>query len=152
MAPVGSNANMINPPLRSPKEKVGGLYHFGRMIDKIRLHLRGELPEEYRLNFGLSVGLDGHLCGFLGVSHREVIEQVALGKTDDEILEWCFSTRFRPNPIQKRIWNGFALKLGWRDKAAGFLEKVKLEEGLGDRDDLVTAFDLIDAREGRSRI
>ena len=143
---------MINPPLRSPREKVGGLYHFGRMIDKIRLHLRGELPEEYRPNFGLSVGLDGYLCGFLGVSHRELIEQVVLGRTDDEILEWCLSTRFRPNPIQKRIWNGFALKLGWRDKASGFLERVKLEDGLSHRDDLVTAFDLIDAREGRSQI
>jgi hypothetical protein len=42
--------------------------------------------------------------------------------------------------------------LGWRDKASGFLERVKLEEGLSHRDDLVTAFDLIDAREGRSRI
>jgi Domain of unknown function (DUF5069) len=142
---------MINPPLRSPREKVGGLYHFGRMIHKIRLHLRGELPEEYRPNFGLSAGLDGHLCGFLGVSHEELIRQVSLDKTDDEILEWCFSTRFRPNPTQKRIWNGFAKKFGWRDWASGFLEKVKLEEGLVHRLDLVTAFDLMDAREGRSR-
>ena len=98
------------------------------------------------------MGLDGYLCGFLGVSHSELIEQVVLGRTDDEILEWCLSTRFRPNPIQKRIWNGFALKLGWRDKASGFLERVKLEDGLSHRDDLVTAFDLIDAREGRSQI
>jgi hypothetical protein len=30
-------------PLRSPPEKVGGLVHFGRMLDKIRLHARGEL-------------------------------------------------------------------------------------------------------------
>ncbi len=97
------------------------------------------------------MGLDGNLCGFLGVSHEELIQQVNLGKTDDEVLEWCYSTRFRPNPTQKRIWNGFALKLGCRDKVSGFLERVKLEDGLGHRDDLVTAFDLIDAREGRSQ-
>ena len=29
--------------MRSPNEKVGGLYHFGRMMDKIRLHLRDQL-------------------------------------------------------------------------------------------------------------
>ncbi len=34
-------------PARSPAEKVGGLVHFGRMLDKIRAHARGELPAEY---------------------------------------------------------------------------------------------------------
>ncbi|HVQ19679.1 MAG TPA: DUF5069 domain-containing protein [Terrimicrobiaceae bacterium] len=140
---------MLNPPFRSPRKKVGGLYHFGRMIDKIRLHLREELPEEYRPNFGLSAGLDGHLCGFLGVSHSDLVQQVRLGKTDDEIAEWCFSNGLRPNSIQRRIWNGFAEKFGWRDVAAPFMERVKIEEGLVHRDDLVTAFDLMDGLEGR---
>ncbi|MFZ0708814.1 MAG: DUF5069 domain-containing protein, partial [Terrimicrobiaceae bacterium] len=72
------------------------------------------------------------------VSHEELIQQVTLGKTDDEILEWCFSTRFRPNRTQRRVWNGFAEKLGWRGKVSGFLEKIKLEEGLGHREDIVT--------------
>jgi hypothetical protein len=84
------------------------------------------------------------------MSIEELIEQVSLGKMDDEIVEWCFSTRFRPNPTQRRVWNGFAQKFGWRDMASDFIEKVKREDGIGDRVDLVTAFDLIDAREGRS--
>src|SRR5438477_10432564 len=58
---------MIDPPFRSPREPVGGLYYFGRMLDKIRCNLREKLPEEYRPNFGLSVGLDGMLCGMLGL-------------------------------------------------------------------------------------
>ena len=29
--------------LRSPYEKVGGLFYFGRMVDKIRNHAKGEL-------------------------------------------------------------------------------------------------------------
>ncbi len=119
------------------------------MIDKIRLHLRGELPHEYQSHFGLTAGLDGHLCGFLGVSHNDLIREVANGKSDAEILEWCFATRSRPTPMQRRIWNGFARKFGWRDMASGYLETVKLEDGLADRDDLVTAFDIIDTREGR---
>ena len=53
---------MKNPPFRSPCERVGGLVHFGRMLDKIRLHLRGDLPAEYQPNFGLSIGLASNLA------------------------------------------------------------------------------------------
>lgn len=37
---ISFDRSMNNPRLRSPRTKVGGLYHFGRMVDKIRLHLR----------------------------------------------------------------------------------------------------------------
>lgn len=50
---------MINPPMRRPREKVGGLYHFARMIDKILLHWRDKLPEDYQPNFGHAPGVDG---------------------------------------------------------------------------------------------
>ncbi|MAG84912.1 hypothetical protein CMK10_12195 [Candidatus Poribacteria bacterium] len=36
--------------LRSPQKKVGGLYHFSRMIDKIRLFCEGKLPEDLNVN------------------------------------------------------------------------------------------------------
>jgi len=42
--------------LRSPSEKIGGLFYFGRMLDKIRLHAKGELPSDYHANLG--VGFD----------------------------------------------------------------------------------------------
>ena len=38
--------------LRSPYDKVGGLFYFGRMLDKIRSHRKGELPLEYEVNLG----------------------------------------------------------------------------------------------------
>ena len=140
---------MFDPPFRSPREKVGGIYHFGRMLDKIRLNLRGELPAEYRPNLGLPVGLDGHCCGFLGIEFTTLVERVKSGGSDEEILEWCFENGCRPNPVQKRIWNGFACKFGWRDRVSAFLAAVKKEDGCEDRDDLPTSFDLIDFREGR---
>ena len=43
---------MAQVPLRSPSEKVGGLFYFGRMLDKIRLHAKGELPSDYHANLG----------------------------------------------------------------------------------------------------
>ena len=140
---------MLNPPFRSPRERVGGLCHFGRLLDKIRLHHRGQLPDEYRPNFGLGLGLDGHLCGFLSVDFGALCERVREGGTDEEIAEWCFECGLRPNKVQKRVWNEFARKLGWNDHASPFVASTRLEDGTADRTDIVTAFDTIDLREGR---
>ena len=144
-------ALMLNPPFRSPRDRVAGLCHFGRLLDKIRLHQLGRLPEEYQPNFGLGVGLDGQLCGFLGIGFDALCERVRQGGSDEEIAEWCFAQGLRPNKVQKRIWNEFARKLGWNDYASGFVAKVRDEDGMADRAEIVTSFDLIDLREGRQR-
>jgi hypothetical protein len=141
---------VINPPQRSPREKVGGLCHFGRMLDKIRAQQRGELPEEYHRNLGLSVGLDGNLCAFLNIPFDDLAERVKAGGSDGEILEWCYTRGWCPSKGQIRIWNEFARKFGWNDRASAFIEKTRAEEGLAERADLATAFDLIDFREGRA--
>ena len=129
---------MLNPPFRGPRERVGGLYHFARLLDKIRLHHRGELPDEYRPNFGLSIGLDGHLCGFLGVDFDALSERVREGGNDEEIAEWCFARGLRPNTVQTRVWNEFARKVGWNDRVTRFLAKVHAEDGTTGRTDLVS--------------
>jgi uncharacterized protein DUF5069 len=142
---------MIDPPFRSPRDRVGGLHYFGRMLDKIRCHLRGKLPEEYRPNFGLSVGLDGMLCGMLGVAHADLIERMRDGGSDEEILDWCYARGTRLNYAQMHIWNEFARKFGWNDRTAQFLAKVKAEDGTAvETADLLTAFELMDYREGRA--
>ena len=58
---------MAQVPLRSPSEKVGGLFYFGRMLDKIRLHAKGELPSDYHANLGK--GFDEKCVKFL---HRRL--------------------------------------------------------------------------------
>jgi gluconokinase len=141
---------VIDPPFRSPRERVGGLFYFGRMLDKIRCHLLDELPEEYRPNFG--VGLDGTLCGMLGVAHADLIERMRSDGSDEEILEWCYARGTRLNGVQVHIWNEFARKVGWNDRVAQFLSKVKGEDGItAETADLSTAFEVIDYREGRAQ-
>ncbi len=120
------------------------------MLDKIRLYLAGELPEEYRPNFGRAFGLDGHLCGFLAVDFEALCARVAEGGTDEELAEWCFQNGLRPNGTQARVWNEFARKMGWNDRASAFVASVRAEDGASGRADLVTAFDQIDFREGRA--
>ena len=51
--------------------------------------------------------------------------------------------------MQRRIWNGFWEKFGWRDLATSVIDDLKKKEGLDNRPELQTAFDVIDEREGR---
>ena len=72
-----------------------------------------------------------------------------VGGIDDEILERCFTTGHRPNAVQQGIWNAFTSKMGWNDDFSPFMEAVKAEDGLANRDDLKTIFAVMDFREGR---
>ena len=134
-------------PVRSPAEKIGGLVHFGRMLDKIRLHGRGELPEDYQPNLGK--GFDAKCCAFLHLDYAEVAKRVKENASDDEILEWAFATGRRPNEAEITMWNEFMRKFGWRDHAAEILARRKREAGMEDRAEIETMFQFIDADEGR---
>ena len=87
---------MATVGLRSPSEKVGGLFYFGRMLDKIRLHARGELPADYHENLGK--GFDEKCVTFLQINYDQLVERVNRGGSDEEILQWCFSDRPRSHP------------------------------------------------------
>ncbi len=134
---------------KSPKEMTRGMMYFPRMLDKIRLHARGELHEDYQENFGALKAADGVCCNFLRVHHRDLIERVKQGGTDEEILEWCFEKGRRLNEGDLFVWNGFASKLGWRDSVTPRLEQRKKEMGIADRNDIQCIPDLIDFDEGR---
>ena len=56
---------MQDSALRSPSAKVGGIVHFGRMLDKIRAHATDELPADYQPNLGK--GFDSRCVNFLGL-------------------------------------------------------------------------------------
>ena len=133
----------------SPKETTKGMMYFPRMLDKIRLHARGELHEDYHKNLGALKAADGVCCNFLRVHYRDLRDRVLLGGTDEEILEWCFEKGRRLNEGDLFVWNGFASKLGWRDSSSSVLEERKKKYGIGDRADILTIPDLIDFDEGR---
>ena len=92
---------------KSPKEITRGIIYFPRMLDKIRLHARGELHEDYHKNLGAQRAADGACCNFLRVHYRDLSERVLQGGTDEEILSWCLENGRRPNEGDILVWNGF---------------------------------------------
>lgn len=135
------------PNLRSPYAKVGGLFYVPRMLDKIRLHSAGQLPQEYHANLGS--GFDGRAVSFLWIEYAALVERVRQGGSDEEILTWAVAQGRQPSPEEIEIWNDFMRKRGWNDESSARLAKRKKESSLEQRNDVQTFFDYIDADEGR---
>ena len=72
---------------RSAYDKVGGMVYFARMVDKIRLDDAGELPSDYRENFGRAMDL--RTCRYLHVEHAALAAQVRAGLDDEQAFAWC---------------------------------------------------------------
>ena len=133
---------------RSPYDREGGIVYFPRMLDKIRMLQRGELPEDYHANLGK--GFDKNCCDFLHVRHGDLTEQVGTGLSDAEALDWCARHGRRPGEQEVFVWNEFMRKCGWNDQYSERL-RTRLESlGMAGRADVQTMFDLIDVDEGRA--
>ena len=138
---------MSQLPLRSPAAKVRGLVYFGRMLDKIRVHARGELPPDYEANLGK--GFDANCTAFLRVDYQQLVDLVKEGRSDEEVLEWCYVNGRRPADDEIYVWNEFMRKRGWNDEIAEFLIRRKKEAGMAGRSEIKTMFEFIDVDEGR---
>jgi hypothetical protein len=133
--------------LRSPGARVGGLVYFGRMLDKIRLHAKSELPAEYQPNLGK--GFDRWCVDLLQINYGELVERMKESGTDEEILDWCFAKGRRPADGDIHVWNEFMRKRGWNDEVSETLTRRKKEAGMAGRSEIRTMFSFIDADEGR---
>lgn len=135
---------------RSPYDKEGGLVFFPRMLDKIRLQAKGELPEDYIPP--MTRGFNAACCRFLGVEYEELVAKVNEGLIDADVLQWCFEQGGTKSDFEITLWNSFVIKKGWRDEDPGTLERLKgfkQAAGLEHRDDLLTVFDFIEVDEKR---
>lgn len=137
-------------PIRSPYEKVSGIVLVARLIDKVRLHAAGKLPEGYHVGFiPGNRTFDDRFCRFLHITYERFTESVLAGGTDEEVLERCLAQGRRPDAEEIEVWNTFMMKRGWRDSGTPSLLRSKADAGLAHRDDLITFFELMDVEEGR---
>ena len=118
----------MNTYPKSPKEMTSGMMWFPRMVDKIRLHARGELAEDYHENLGS--GMDKRCIGFLRVEYPKLRERVLQGGSDEEILDWCFEKGRRLDDMDLQVWNSFVSKFGWNDQVTKRLEELKEKLGM----------------------
>jgi hypothetical protein len=142
----------IIPGLRSPSDQVKGLVYFGRMLDKIRLHATGKLPEAWQAARGMAypTSFDARCCRFLHIDYADLEAETLKGGTDEELLEWAFTNGRRPTEEEIEVWNAFMTKRGWRDAGTQRLNERLAEIGLP-AGTVQTMFEFIDLDEGRRK-
>ena len=145
--PVGGGVRI--PGLRSPRDKVGGVFHFGRMLDKIRLFHQGRLPQGWIEAKGSLTGFDGTCCRFLKIDYEALEAETVKGRGDDQMLQWTFGNGGRPTDEEVEIWNDYLSKRCWRDQYTPRLH-IRLQEAGLPIGTVLTMFDFVDLDEGRT--
>lgn len=135
---------------KSAYDQLDGVVYFPRMLEKIRMHARGELPEDYIPYLGL--GFDGRCVAFLGVEYDKLRENVLEGASDQEVMGWCKDNGIERSEEEKLVWNEFMVKRGWKDTNVDpkQFEDYKKKYGYGDRPDILTYFEFFEIDEGRA--
>jgi rhodanese-related sulfurtransferase len=134
---------------RSPYERLGGIVHLPRLIDKARLYPLGKLQG---YNY-LTVGFDKYVLDFLCVDGKDFEEIVWSSQTDEMVLEKLKVKLGASWPSDHAI-NEFNAKLIHRrpdttERRARFEQMRKALPQTRRR--VETYFDLIDLEEGRFR-
>jgi rhodanese-related sulfurtransferase len=132
---------------RSPFDKIAGIYHLARLIDKVRLYPAGKLPG---YNY-LTIGFDKMLLEFLCVDPYAFEKAVQAAQTDDEVLSWL-KNKLGPSFPTSHAISDFNDRISRRrpdnaDKQAKFSDTVAKYPPTCRRPE--TYFDLIDLEEGR---
>jgi len=134
---------------KSAYETLGGIVWIPRMLEKIRMNQRGEIPEDYLPYLGK--GFDKRCVQFLGVDYDDLVKQTIAGASDEQIINWIFQNGRKPTKDEILIWNDFMAKRGWRDQDENpeAFQSYKEKYGVGHRDDILTYFDFYEVDEGR---
>lgn len=99
---------------RSPKEKVNGLCHLVRLIDKIRMRNEG-LIQDYHY---LTMGFDKYLLDKLEILGADLEKRVLEGGTDAEIADWVKANGKALTDEEKAEWNEMVLTGGPKNDEA----------------------------------
>lgn len=140
----------IGPPLRSPRETLGGYVIFPRLIDKVRLHARGKLPPEYQPQLlAPEPALDGRFLAFTGLD-AEALRGAILSSPDDAaVLSWVERHGTPRTDAEKTAW-AEAINI-YRPDPERAARRAQNYPTVAARFDVggMSVFDLIDLDEGR---
>jgi hypothetical protein len=100
--------DLTQRPPRSFRVRLGKYVILARMLDKGRATL-AKKNGEYKYNSGA----DQHLVRFLGFEPEALLQELATGKGDGEILEWVQSHSKTPRaPWEIEAWSDFMERRG----------------------------------------
>jgi hypothetical protein len=136
-----SAPDLTRRPPRSPRCRLGGFVTLPRLLDKGRAKIAGKLGE-----FVYGSSFDQHICSFLGFELEALLEPLAAGKGDGEILEWLKeNARHQPMPWEIEQWSDYMIRRGPDSDAETlvfFFRRVGLFSKT--REDIKSWMDLLD--------
>jgi len=139
-SPIGPTDLTRRPP-RSMRVRLGGFVILARMLDKGRA-LLAKKNGEYNYNSPT----DQHLVRFLGFDPEALLQELAAGKGDGEILQWVLTNAKKPRtPWEIQTWSAYFDNRGPDSDAetlTGFAEYVGQYSKT--REDIKTWFDALD--------
>jgi Domain of unknown function (DUF5069) len=132
--------DLTKQPPRSPRVRLGGYAILPRCLDKGRALLAGKNGE-----YNYDCPLDQRVLEFAGITGAALKKQLALGKSDSEILKWIeTNSTTRPQPWQIAQWSAFAEQRGPNDVETREFFTSLLAKFSKDREDILGWFDLLD--------
>jgi hypothetical protein len=135
--------NLTQESPRSPKEKIAGLAHIPRMIDKARAARENTLGE-----YIYPCPLDKIMLEFLGVD-SDIFQEKACRDTEEVLSKWVQSQCENRSLEDKQKVNNKILK-SQPDNPEKLKTFHEIRDGLDpSRTDLTTWVELIDLEEGR---
>lgn len=136
--------------LRSPRASLGGYVLLPRLIDKVRLLAKGQLPQAYVTNvLKPGITLDGRFLTYTGVDAESLRQAILSSQTDEEVLAWI-QAHAKPATVQDKLaWAGQLAEYRPDDNIVEYRKRVYPE--LTSMIDIasLSVFDLIDLDEGR---
>jgi Domain of unknown function (DUF5069) len=136
-----SLTDLTRHPPRSMRVRLGGFVILARMLDKGRA-LLAEKNGEYNYNSPT----DQHLVRFLGFDPKALLQELAAGKGDGEILQWVLANAKTPRtPWEIQTWSAYFDNRGPDSDAetlTGFAEYIGQHSKT--REDIKTWFDALD--------
>ena len=135
--------------LRGPHEQLAGTCWLPRFIDKAKLFLAGELPQDYADGFCNPRAMDGVLLNFFALEKDSFIEAVRdAGGGDEPMGNWF---RAQPQATAKRIrdWNELAPRIGAPSQRGYEIFSARVRERYPDvpYTGVESAFEVIEADE-----
>ncbi len=132
---------------RSPREVMAGWTYLPRFVDKIRLHLAGQLHPDYQENF--TKGFDAAWLEAASLKADDFIAVVKQTVIDGQVADWV-RVNVKKSEADKAAHKEKVLNHGRQsEELRARLKWRKEQAGMAQRDDIQTFVDFIDADEHR---